>query len=106
MRLERDAHGDYVVDAVYLAAQLSLTPEAFRRRQDLGQITSRVEAGEGDDAGSWRLTIRAGGAAWQAIVDGNGEVIREVATEGAPLAKLVRRAMVPPLPGKSDAGEP
>ena len=63
MRIEQDPSGDHVLDATALAEKLSIPPEDLRRRMRLGLVTSLVEAGEGEDAGLRRLTVRRGGLA-------------------------------------------
>ncbi len=77
MRIERDSNGDYVLDPDELAPKLSLSAEELRHRLKSGLVTSLVEAGEGEDAGSWRLTLRCGRAVWRAIVGTDGSVVRE-----------------------------
>ncbi|MCG5479395.1 MAG: hypothetical protein KK478_10045 [Ensifer alkalisoli] len=39
-----------------------------------GLVASRVERGEGEDAGRWRLSVRCGNRRWQAIVEADGTV--------------------------------
>ena len=77
MRIERDSNGDYVLDPDELAPKLSLSADELRHRLKLGLVTSLVEAGQGEDAGSWRLTVRCGRAVWRAIVGADGSVVRE-----------------------------
>ena len=60
MRIERDQHGDFVLEAAALAEKLSIPPDDLRRRMGLGLVTSLVETGEGEDAGLRRLTVRCG----------------------------------------------
>ena len=77
MRIERDSRGDYVLDPDQLAIKLRLSADELRRRMKVGLVTSPVEAGQGEDAGSCRLTVRCGGAVWRAIVGSDGSIIRE-----------------------------
>jgi hypothetical protein len=77
MRIERDSRGDFVLDPDELAAKLGVSATELRRRMKVGLVTSLVEAGQGEDAGLCRLTVRCGGAVWRAIVDADGSVIRE-----------------------------
>jgi hypothetical protein len=77
MRIERDSRGDFVLDPNELAAKLGVSATELRRRLKAGLVTSLVETGQGEDAGLCRLTVRCGGAVWQAIVDVYGSVIRE-----------------------------
>src|SRR5215204_2968036 len=86
MRLNRDAVGDFVLDSAFLAERLGTDLEALRRGMRLGQVTSRVEQGNGKDAGRIRITVRARQAAWQAILDQTGEILSEkvVTTQDQP----------------------
>jgi hypothetical protein len=77
MRIERDSRGDYVLDPDELAIKLRLSADELRRRMKVGLVTSLVEAGQGEDAGLCRLTVRCGGAVWRAVVGGDGFIIRE-----------------------------
>jgi hypothetical protein len=102
MHLARDAAGDFVIEAEALASRLGLSPQDMQRRMRLGFVTSLVERGTGEDQDRVRLTVRCGRLVWRALLDRAGRVIEE-ATELAPdepeLAKLVRRAALPPGPG-------
>ncbi|WP_425484203.1 DUF6522 family protein [Allomesorhizobium camelthorni] len=40
-------------------------------------MTSRVEQGHGEDAGHYRLTLRAGAVAWRMIVNDHNDVVEE-----------------------------
>ncbi|MBN9244722.1 MAG: hypothetical protein J0I98_18210 [Mesorhizobium sp.] len=77
MPLECDERGDFVLDPALLCARLSLTEAELRRRMRLGQVTSQVEIGIGDDEGLSRLTVRSGSAVWRAVVDRTNEVVEE-----------------------------
>ena len=48
-------NGQPTIDAADLAALLNLTPEEVRQRMRDGKITSKLEIGEGEDAGKVRL---------------------------------------------------
>ncbi|WP_306152409.1 DUF6522 family protein [Roseovarius sp. MMSF_3281] len=48
-------NGQPTIDAADLAALLNLTPDEVRERMRSGQITSKLEIGEGEDAGKMRL---------------------------------------------------
>lgn len=76
-RIERDAGGDFVLDPAVLAARFRLSVADFRRNMALGHITSMVEAGQGEDAGRFRLTLRFGNRVWRAVVDASGRVADE-----------------------------
>ena len=82
MRLNRDAAGDFVLDSAFLAERLGINLEALRRGMRLGQVTSRVEQGNGEDAGRIRITVRTRRAAWQAILDQADEILSEKVVTG------------------------
>lgn len=77
MKLERDGNGDYVLDPAMLAQRLSVPENELRRLMQLGQVTSVVEAGEGEDAGRQRLSVRCGDMVWRAVVDAGLDVVSE-----------------------------
>ncbi|RIK83455.1 MAG: hypothetical protein DCC69_14165 [Hyphomicrobiales bacterium] len=77
MKLERDADGDYVLDPALLTQRLSVPEDELRHLMRLGQVTSVVEAGEGDDAGRQRLSVRCGDMVWRAVVDAQLNVLSE-----------------------------
>jgi Family of unknown function (DUF6522) len=79
MRIERDTRGDYLLDPDELAPKLGLSADELRRRMKAGRVTSLVEAGQGEDAGLCRLTVRCGGAVWRATVGRDGSIIQEEA---------------------------
>ena len=91
MRIERDSRGDYVLNPDELAPKLGLSADELRRHTKAGLVTSLVEAGQGEDAGLSRLTVRCGGAVWRAIVGADGSIIQEetggksATPSGAPL---------------------
>lgn len=72
--LDRDEAGEFVLPANLLAARFGWPIETFRDMTRRGFVASRVERGEGDDAGRWRLTVRCGNRRWQAVVEADGAV--------------------------------
>ncbi len=50
-------NGQPTIDAADLAALLNLTPDEVRQRMCDGKITSKLEMGEGEDAGKMRLHL-------------------------------------------------
>jgi hypothetical protein len=92
MRIELDQRGDDVLDASALAEKLSIPPEDLRRRMRLGLVTSLVEAGEGEDAGLRRLTVRCGDEVWRAVLDADDQIVEEEQVGEPGLSRLVRRA--------------
>ena len=93
MRIERDQHGDYVLDAAAVAKKLSIPFDDLRRRMRLGLVTSLVETGEGEDAGLRRLTVRCGAEVWRAVIDVDDRVVKEELGGEPTLNRLVRRAV-------------
>jgi len=71
-----DRNGDgFTVDATLLAEVFRLTPAQVRQAMRDGRITSRCEAGMGEDAGRWRLTFHHGARACRFIVDDAGTIL-------------------------------
>lgn len=75
-RIERDGDG-FVVPAALLAEAFGMTEDEVRRTMRDGKLTSLCEAGEGKDAGRWRLTFRHGDRACRFIVDATGTVLTQ-----------------------------
>lgn len=73
----RDADGSFVLDATRLAKRFGWSAEELRELMRRGLVTSRVERGEGEDEGRWRLAVRCGNRRWQAIVLPDGTVADE-----------------------------
>ena len=92
MRIEQDPSGYHVLYATALAEKLSIPPEDLRRRMRLGLVTSLVEAGEGEDAGLRRLTVRCGDEVWRAVLDADDQIVEEEQVGEPGLSRLVRRA--------------
>jgi hypothetical protein len=76
MKLEANADG-FTIDAKDLADLLGFPPEEVRRLMREGGIRSRVERGEGKDAGRYRLTLMHPKRQIRLIVSGNGEVLAQ-----------------------------
>ncbi|MDO5647121.1 DUF6522 family protein [Paracoccus sp. (in: a-proteobacteria)] len=75
-QIERSGR-DFVVDPGILARVFDLTPDQVRAKMQGGDITSRCEQGQGDDAGRWRLTFYYAGRACRVVVDDQGAVITQ-----------------------------
>ncbi len=73
----RDADGSFVLDAARLAKRFGWSVEELRDLMRRGLVTSRVERGEGEDEGRWRLAVRCGNRRWQAILLPDGAVTEE-----------------------------
>jgi hypothetical protein len=93
MRIERDQRGDYVLEATALAETFSIPADDLRCRMRLGWVTSLVEAGEGEDAGLHRLTVRCGAEVWRAVIDVDDRIVEEELGGEPTLSRLVRRAV-------------
>ena len=77
MRIERDGSGDFVLDPAALASRFGLSSSVFRSNLQRGFITSMIEQGQGEDAGTWRLTLRFGNRVWQVIINAEDEIVTE-----------------------------
>lgn len=73
-QIARDG-ADFVVPASLLAEAFKMTEDDVRRAIRDGTLTSRCEAGEGTDAGRWRLTFRHAGQACRLTLDAAGAIL-------------------------------
>lgn len=73
----RGADGSFVLDAVRLSRRFGWSAEELRELMRRGLVTSRVERGEGEDAGRWRLSVLCGNRRWQAVIAADGTVAEE-----------------------------
>lgn len=71
----RDGEG-FVVDATVLAAAFGRPAPEIRAAMQDGRITSRCEAGSGEDAGRWRLTFYHEGRAFRLTVTAEGAILK------------------------------
>ena len=60
MQIERDGNGDFILDPAEIARRFGQSVADFRRQQEQGLVKSTVEKGEGEDAGTSRLSLRIG----------------------------------------------
>lgn len=67
--------GAPVVDAAAVAPLLGLDVAAFRNGLKSGEISTRLERGEGDDEGRMRLTFRSAGWRLRMTCDANGDIL-------------------------------
>lgn len=72
--LTRDATGEFLLPAEMLAERFGWPTQTLRDYMRRGLVASRVERGEGEDAGRWRLSVRCGDRRWQAVVEADGTV--------------------------------
>ena len=75
MRLDRTGDG-FAIDAADLGALHDLPVDEVRGLMRAGQITSRVERGEGSDAGRFRVTFTHGRRRVRLTLDGEGTVLQ------------------------------
>ncbi|MGM0583655.1 MAG: DUF6522 family protein [Pseudomonadota bacterium] len=75
MRLEPE-EGGFAIDGADLAALFGADEATIRREMGEGRITTRVEKGEDEDAGAWRVTFRRGGERVRLTVDDAGRELR------------------------------
>lgn len=78
LRVERDAGGDFSVPPATMSSLLRLPPTELRNRLKRGDVRSRVEVGQGEHLGTFRLTLRCRGRLWTGTVSTDGTVINEV----------------------------
>lgn len=74
-RIEIGPDGDCVVPAELVAAAFALDPADVPALMRAGHLTSRLERGEGDDAGRFRLTFYHGAQALRLVTDATGRII-------------------------------
>jgi hypothetical protein len=64
------------IDAALIADGLGMAPECVQAEMRSGGITSTCERGVDADAGTFRLSFKAGNRRLRLIVDAGGEMIR------------------------------
>ncbi len=90
--LTLDVAGEFQLPAELLATRFGWPTQTLRDMMRRGFVTSRVERGEGEDEGRWRLSVRCGNRRWQAVVEVDGRV-SEQKVDVIPLARpLVRQS--------------
>jgi hypothetical protein len=77
MRLERNEHGDWMLDPEQLYSRLMINPGLMRQKMRLGLVTSRIEKGVDTDVGKARVTIKVAKSIWEGIFDEDGRLISE-----------------------------
>lgn len=76
-RIAPDADGSFTLDASVLAGHFGWPEQTLKDYMQRGQVHSRVERGEGPDAGTWRLSVRCGNRRWRAVVDAGGQIMSQ-----------------------------
>ncbi len=74
LTLGRDENGEFLLPAALLAERFGWPIRTLQDYMRRGLVTSRVERGEGEDDGRWRLSVRCGNRRWQAVVEADGRV--------------------------------
>lgn len=85
----------FVLDATVVASRFSIPENRLRAYMQRGQVFSRVEKGENEDAGRWRLTLRCGNRVWRGIFNADGKLCSEslhVAAGALPSRQQGRRS--------------
>lgn len=77
MKIERNAEGDFVLDAEVIASRFGLSAEAMRLHLKRGSVISTVEEGQGEDAGRARLSLRLGNRTWRAVIAPDFSILEE-----------------------------
>jgi hypothetical protein len=77
MNIERDHNGDFLLQSAEIADKFDLSLKSLREFQQRKLVSSTIERGEGDDAGSHRISLRIGNRVWRAVVDAEDVVRRE-----------------------------
>jgi hypothetical protein len=73
----RERAGDFTLHAEILAQRFGLQTSELRSLMARGLVRSSVEVGEGEDKGTWRLSIRCGNRIWSAIILKHGDIGEE-----------------------------
>jgi hypothetical protein len=76
--------GQPTIDATDLARLLNLTPADVRNRMHDGRITTRLETGEGEDAGKMRLSFLHDNMRVRLTCSEDGTVLKTLRTKGGP----------------------
>ena len=74
LTLNRDGDGQFLLPADMLAERFGWPVRTLQDYMRRGLVASRVERGEGEDDGRWRLSVRCGNRRWQAVVEADGRV--------------------------------
>jgi len=83
MKIEMN-NGQPVIDARDLGKLLDLDPAGVQAKMRKGDITSKFEIGQDEDAGRFRLTFYFNGKRLRLTCSEDGEVISTVRTDAPP----------------------
>ena len=73
----RESTGEFTINAAVLAERFRIPASELHSLMARGLVKSMVEIGEGEDKGTWRLSIRCGNRIWSAIVQADGRIGEE-----------------------------
>ena len=74
-------HGSTIVDAETIAQSLGIAAVDVQPLMRSGEMTSRCEIGQDQDAGQTRLTFFLRGSRFRIVVDADGRVLRRSAID-------------------------
>jgi hypothetical protein len=69
--------GDWIVDPRELATRLDVRVRDLKRMKRQGQVDAKLAAGDGEDLGLSRVTVRLPDRGWSGIFDQGGVLISE-----------------------------
>jgi len=79
----------FLLDGALVAQRFGITAPRMRELMNRRMVQSRVEKGEGDDAGRWRLTLRLGNRVWRGVFTADGRLCDEsIGVAGRPATPL------------------
>ncbi|MGF9566818.1 DUF6522 family protein [Neorhizobium sp. BT27B] len=78
--VECSPNGDFTLDSSEIASRFGVSQSEFRYFIQRGFVTSSVEIGSDEHAGTRRLSLRFGNRQWRAILDVGNEVQHEELT--------------------------
>lgn len=82
MKIEM-SNGQPVIDAHDLGSLLKLEPSEVQSKMRTGEITSKYETGEGEDAGRFRLTFFHAGKRVRLTCSADGTVLKTLKADVA-----------------------
>lgn len=67
----------FLLDGSLVAQRFGVTTNRMRQLMNRRMVQGRVEKGEGEDAGRWRLTLRLGNRVWRGVFTTDGKLREE-----------------------------
>ncbi len=74
--ISRDGE-DFVIDGSVVADRFGITVDALKAALRAANIVTICETGEGEDAGSTRLTFRRGALLWRFVLQADGTITED-----------------------------